>query len=547
MYIFTVHKFKFSLAMKIKFTLTMLFIFSMSHLLAQSDCADAITVCGNTGYSGLTATGTGNIDELTFQNNFCSGVETNSIWLRLPVETGGTLGFILTPGNPAIDVDFDFYIFGPNATCGNLGNTIRCSTTNPEAAFAANNLTGMTELEADVFEGPGEDGSSFVNWLTVQPGDVYFLVIDRPVGASDFSIEWTGTATFFAAPEFSNPQATAIDIKKCDDDAIDDQATLFDLTSNESMFVSSQPDVAVTYHLSLNDAITGENPIVTPTAYTNTSNPETIYMRMERTTTGCFVTEQFNLEITNPVVAGAPDNLELCDLDEDGKQIFNLALNDELIRNGNTSASVTYYALQADAQQEINPLPAMYESGTKTIWARLENTSGCHGFDIVSFTITVTPLPDIVYQFDIKDLTIDDNSITIVMPDVQDYEFALDDGAFSDNNVFSGLEAGPYKISIRAKSGCKSISDEVVILNYPRFFTPNGDNQNEIWRIPYLNLQPHANVTIFDRYGKIIKGFTGSGSWDGTFNESKLPSTDYWFVLQLDTGRIIKGHFSMVR
>lgn len=533
--------------MKIKFTLTMLFLLSIFPLLAQSDCTDAITVCGNTGYSGLTATGTGADNELTFQNNDCSGVETNSLWLRLPIETGGTLGFILTPSDPDIQIDFDFYIFGPNASCNNLGTTIRCSTTNPEASFAANNQTGMTELETDIAEGPGEFGSNFVNWLTVQPGDVYFLVIDRPIGASDFSLEWTGTATFYEAPEFNNPQASAINILQCDNDAVDDQVTQFDLTVNEAMFMSGQPDVVLTYHTSLNDAITGENPIVAPNAYLNVSNPETIYMRMKRTTTNCFETEQFNIEVTNPVVAGQPNNLELCDFKEDGIQRFNLTVNDALIRDANISASVTYYASQSDAQQEINQLPPLYESGTKTIWARLENTSGCQGHDIISFTITVTPLPDILYTLDITDLTTDDNSIRIVMPDAEDYEFAIDNGTFSDNPVFTNLEPGPYTISIRAKSGCKTVSEEVIILNYPKFFTPNGDNQNETWRIPYLNLQPQAQVTIFDRYGKIIKGFRGSGSWDGTLNESKLPSTDYWFVLQLDTGRIIKGHFSMLR
>lgn len=538
--------------MKSQFTLIMLLLCGISPLLAQSDCSNAITVCGNTAYSGLTATGGGNEDELIPNafgngNNDCEGVETNSLWLRLPIETGGTLGFILTPSSPAIDIDFDFYIFGPNAVCGNLGHTVRCSTTNPEAAFAANNLTGMSELEADTFEGPGEFGSSFVEWMTVQAGEVYFLVIDRPIGNSDFDIEWTGTAKFYAAPEFSNPNATPLDILQCDDDAIDDKITEFDLTANRAMLLTGQPDVVLTYHTSINDAVTGEAPIANPEAFINTSNPQTIYMRMKRTTTECFETAEFQIEVTNPVVAGQPNDLEICDLKENGIQRFNLASNDALIRNGNTTAAVTYYTSKADAEQEINPLPAMYESGTKTIWARLENTQGCQGSDITSFTITVTPLPNIVYTFDVKDFTYNSNAITVVMPDAGDYEFSINNGSYSDNTTFSGLEPGQYTISIRAKSGCKSVSDKVVILNYPKFFTPNGDSRNDVWKIPFMNLEPEAVVTIYDRYGKVITGFKGSGSWDGTLNNTKLPATDYWFVLQLDKGREIKGHFSMIR
>lgn len=539
--------------MKTRFTLIML-LFGLCRLMAQNDCTTAITVCGNTGFAGLTATGSGNTNEITTRNNDCGVTgEANSLWLRLPINTGGTLGFILTPNNPNLNVDFDFYIFGPNATCGNLGHTIRCSTTNPVSSNSSSNQTGMNDMEIDTFEGPDADGSNFVQWLTVQPGEIYYLVIDRPINPngitldSDFSIEWIGTATFHASPEFNNPQASAVDILKCDSDAIDDQTTEFDLTVNEAMFVSNQPDVTMTYHNNINDAITGENPIATPTAYTNISNPETIYMRMKRTTTDCFETSQFQLVITNPVVAGQPNDLSLCDSKENGRQKFNLTLNDALIKDGNTTASLNYYASESAAQQEINPLPPIYESGNATIWARLENTQGCYGYDITSFTITVTPLPDIVYSLDIKDLTVDDNSIKIVMPDAEDYEFALDNGPYSDNAFFGGLEPGPYTVYIRAKSGCKTVSEEVVILNYPRFFTPNGDNKNEVWQIPYINLQKNTQVTIFDRYGKIITGFTGSGSWDGTFNDAKLPSTDYWFVLQLDTGRIIKGHFSMIR
>jgi gliding motility-associated-like protein len=533
--------------MKLKFTLTMLLLFSIYTLLAQSDCTDAITVCGNTGYSGLTATGSGSQQELSFSNNDCEGLETNSLWLRLPINTGGTLGFILTPSSSSITIDFDFYIFGPQATCANLGHAIRCSTTNPEASGAINNQTGLNEDEFDTAEGPGPNGNNFINWLTVEAGDVYFLVIDRPIGASDFSIEWTGTATFNAAPVFNNPQAEALDILQCDNDTVDDEISVFDLTKNETMLVNNQFDSSLTYHESINDAILGINAIQNPEAYPNTSNPQTIYMRLQRNATECFEVLDFNIEVTNPVVAGEPEDLTLCDFNETGVQKFNLSANDNLIRDGNTTAAVTYYATQFDAESGTNALPAQYESGSKTIWARLENTEGCYGHDITSFTITVTPLPDIIYTLDIKDFTNNDNVINVVMPNAEDYEFSLNNGTFTDETSFTGLEPGPYTIAIRAKSGCKTITEDVIILNYPRFFTPNGDNKNETWRIPYLSLQPQAKVTIFDRYGKVITGFRGSGGWDGTLDNVKLPATDYWFVLQLDSGRIIKGHFAMIR
>jgi gliding motility-associated-like protein len=536
--------------MKFKITLLLLFCLFSAGAIAQNDCQDALVVCGNMGYEGLNATGFG-VQELD-NSNTCQSFESNSLWLKLPINTGGTLGFILTPGNPNIVVDFDFFIFGPDVTCGNIGQAIRCSTTNPEAAGSANNLTGMNDTATDTAEGPGEDGDNFVQWLTVQDGETYFLVIDRPIGGSDFSIQWTGTATFYDAPEYTNLQQVSLDLSQCDSDAVDDESTLFNLAVYENMLKGDQNFVTLTYHENSNDVLTGDNPIANKTAYANIENPQTIYMRMTNTVTGCFETETFELEITNPVVAGEPEDLALCDFNRNGLQVFHLSANDALIRQDNTTAAVTYYLTQADAENELNPLASPYINQmpytTQTIWARLENTAGCYGHDITSFTLSILPIPDIVYTLDINDFTNQDNSITVEMPDIEAYEFSMDGHTFTDNPVFDGLLPGPYTIYIRAKTGCSTISEDLIILNYPKFFTPNGDGINETWKIPYLFLQPEAMINIFDRYGKVITGFNGSSpGWDGTLNNKKLPSTDYWFVLQLDNGRIIKGHFAMIR
>ena len=60
---------------------------------------------------------------------------------------------------------------------------------------------------------------------------------------------------------------------------------------------------------------------------------------------------------------------------------------------------------------------------------------------------------------------------------------------------------------------------------------------------------PNAVINIFDRYGKFITTLTYSNStWDGTFNGSPLPASDYWYVLKLDeTKPEIRGHFSLKR
>ncbi|WP_411377526.1 T9SS type B sorting domain-containing protein [Flavobacterium psychrophilum] len=91
-----------------------------------------------------------------------------------------------------------------------------------------------------------------------------------------------------------------------------------------------------------------------------------------------------------------------------------------------------------------------------------------------------------------------------------------------------------------------------MIINYPKFFTPNGDGYNETWNIPNLKItNPNAMIFIFDRFGKLIKQMTPtSDGWNGTYNEQPLPATDYWFTInynEKETSKIFKSHFTLKR
>ena len=519
---------------------------------AQSDCRDAIIVCGDNNYSNLNATGIG-IQELNI-NNACTSVEHNSLWLKVLIKDGGTLGFIITPEEiDDLVVDFDFWMYGPGVDCDDLGTAIRCSTTNPLAAGLTYNTTGMNEETTDTAEGPGEDGDAFIHWIDAQDDDIYYLVIDRPHGASNFSLQWTGTATFHEVPVFLNPDNIPLDIKQCDADGTDDNATAFDLTVHESMFIGPQTDVALTYHLSMNDMITGENPIATPEAYNNISNPQTIYLRMTNTVTGCFTNETFSIYVEDALLAGTPADLTLCDNNGNGVQLFDLWENNSLLTNGDTNINVTYYASQEDADNRANAVSRFYANSVaytiETIWARFEYFTGCFGYGLAPFTLNILPPLDFGYTLDVVDFTDNNNAIHISMHNGNDaFEFSLDGISFSEDADFKGLRPGVYTVYIRGKDQCKTIDFEVPILNYPRFFSPNGDSYNEIWNIRFVNYFPDARITIFNRFGKVIKGYHGNEmGWDGTFNEMPLPATDYWFRLEFATGRTIKGHFSLIR
>ncbi|AWH86755.1 hypothetical protein HYN59_17290 [Flavobacterium album] len=407
------------------------------HLNAQTDCPDAIIVCGNASYTGLNATGIGT-QEINIQNA-CSSQEHNSLWLKILIKDGGTLGFILNPESDDLVVDFDFWVYGPNATCGNLGTAIRCSTTNPGAAGLDSNVTGMNETETDVSEGPNGDGNAWINWINVEDDEIYYLIIDRPHGQANFSLQWTGTATFHNIPVFYNPDNIPLEIVQCDDDGVHDNSTVFDLTVFEEMFIGVQTDVEISYYLDSNGMLTGDNPLDNPAAYANTSSPQTIYMRMTNPVTGCFDTETMTIKLDHDFLTGQPQALSLCDTNGNGFREFDLSQNDAGISNGNENTSVTYYASEVDAQNKANPLTVPYQNATayttQTIWARVETTGGCFRYGITSFTISVLPVPEMLRTDDFPPGT----PLTIIECD----DDGVDDNATAfDLTVFEEMLTG---------------------------------------------------------------------------------------------------------
>ena len=275
--------------------LLLLSLFFLSQTaLAQNDCVEAIIICGDANLSNLETVGIG-VQEI-FPSNACASQENNSVWLKIRIKTGGTFGFVLTPQSPDLVVDFDFWIYGPNVDCSNKGTAIRCSTTNPLNAALTYNTTGMNDIETDVSEGPGPDGNGFIHWMTVNDNDIYYIAVDRPVGESNFAIAWTGTATFYDPPAIE----TVLDLEACETQDPPHGTAIFDLTRNEASAIGNQDTVAATFYTAYSDAVAATNAISDPANFQNTSNPQTVYIRLANTVTGCFDVADFELSVGPP-------------------------------------------------------------------------------------------------------------------------------------------------------------------------------------------------------------------------------------------------------
>ncbi|HMK05921.1 MAG TPA: T9SS type B sorting domain-containing protein, partial [Flavobacterium sp.] len=143
----------------------------------------------------------------------------------------------------------------------------------------------------------------------------------------------------------------------------------------------------------------------------------------------------------------------------------------------------------------------------------------------------------------------DNNSITIIVSgNRNDYEYSIDEFNFQANNTFSNLSSGAYTVSVRNKLGCNVITEQVYLLNYPHFFTPNNDGYNDFWKVKFSQYEPNLITKIFDRFGKLITILSGNSvGWNGKLNNHQLPADDYWFVIIRENGKEYKGHFALKR
>lgn len=129
------------------------------------------------------------------------------------------------------------------------------------------------------------------------------------------------------------------------------------------------------------------------------------------------------------------------------------------------------------------------------------------------------------------------------------FEYSVDGVSYQDSNIFYDVPGGLQTAYIREKSGCGEHTKQFVVLVFPPFFTPNNDTYNDVWEVTGMENYPQAQVTIFDRYGKLVALLSKSKmSWDGTANQVQLPSSDYWYALKIDDNLpILRGHFTLKR
>jgi gliding motility-associated-like protein len=80
-------------------------------------------------------------------------------------------------------------------------------------------------------------------------------------------------------------------------------------------------------------------------------------------------------------------------------------------------------------------------------------------------------------------------------------------------------------------------------------FSPNGDGQNDTWKVEGIESVSDCTMKVFDDRGTTLldrKGFDTMG-WDGTINGKALPDGVYFYILTCPNVRPVKGSVLIVK
>ncbi|MFY0604893.1 MAG: T9SS type B sorting domain-containing protein [Flavobacteriaceae bacterium] len=153
----------------------------------------------------------------------------------------------------------------------------------------------------------------------------------------------------------------------------------------------------------------------------------------------------------------------------------------------------------------------------------------------------------------------DSFSVLVTVSGDSSYEFSINGTDYFGSGTsytLTNVAPGFRTIYVRDINNCEPPNQEdISIVGYPDFFTPNGDGINDFWNIKGVSDTYYKSVyiRIYNRFGKVVSEISDLQSlgWDGRYNGKKMIPNDYWYSAQIIdlNDNIIKksGNFSLIR
>ncbi len=480
-------------------TLSFCIAVSLSSAYAQfnlpDDCIGAIILCDG-GDVAFNPVG-GDIDDFADPDNDSGCLlngENNSAWYYVEIDLDAPadleLGFTVTPGGGAGE-DYDFAVWGPDVSCTDLGDPIRCSYAGPGCSFCPQ--TGLGMGETDTSEDPS--GNGFVSTITVQPGEGYYIMIDNfsPSG-NGFNMEFTGDAADWLTCENDPP---------CSIDLILDESAglcqgadpldiLLTINGNDAPYtINWVGDNGGTAFLS---DPTAESPTVTlPADFSGIINYE---VTVEGASGNCTTLDTIVLTVNEQPVVSIDGLMDLCPSDS------------PITLTGEPSGGVWSGSIAADGTID----PSVQPAGINTVSYMYTDDLGCS--NEITETYQIFTIPDIAID-PVDPLCSDGDPIDLVaVPAGGVWSVPVAGTTLTP----SDLDIGPNTLTytITTDEGCVDSADIMIELRDPvqsqiigpEFLCTNGDPVNYDGQLP----------------GGTWEGVIES---NGVFNPSLFPSGVY--------------------
>lgn len=347
----------------------------------------------------------------------------------------------------------------------------------------------------------------------------------------------------FTVTIINTPVANPVPVSSrtvCDLDGTNDGITLFNLSTLNPFVLGNQTgtEFTVAYYTTLANAQLQSNAI-------SSTILKTVFVRVNNTlATGCYDIKVINL-IINKIPETNPLDGFVCIDNETGT-----LLNSYTMYSGLSGSSNTF--IWKDELGATVSTSTAYTATVPGIYSLVatNNTTGCSS-QLTEINVQQSEPAEISYVVE-DDFSSNQRIIVTANGFGGNYEYQLDNGLFQDSNIFENVRSGIHTITVRDKNGCGSTTLEALVINYPKFFTPNGDGYNDTWNITDLKDHPNALITIYDRYGKVLKQIKPNGQgWDGIYNGKMMQSDDYWFNVaytnENQTTKEFRAHFAMKR
>ncbi len=406
-----------------------------------------------------------------------------------------------------------------------------------------------SQLDADNLDDPLPN--SYTNTSNSQ--QIFVAITNNLTGCSistlSFNIEVVEGAE-------ANDDGELLVYEICDEFGANDGSAQFDLTTQDAEIYDGQNSLefTLTYYDSFDNALNNRSPL--PTLYENATNPQIIYARVSNNIRpdDCFEIAELTLQVNLLPIFDLDDRYILC-LSSNGTEAIEIPT---FIDTGLSDADYSFQwsldgtLLNAETGSKVTPT----QRGIYSVIVSDTSTSAvttCVNYDDTE--VFESELPVLTVSLTSEAFTGNNTIVAIAVTTNTNttFEYSLDNGPWQDDGVFTDVSAGNRTVIARDKNGCGLVSGSIFVIDYPLYFTPNGDGRNETWNIIGIDIQPNAKIYIFDRYGKLIKQLSPTGSgWDGTFNGTKLPTNDYWFTILYNeplTGnpKEFKAHFTLKR